>query len=145
MISLLCPPFSGQIQFISPYRAKNITALVGGSVQFTWRYSGGASKIEDVTWGLKQDAIEDIDPNGVLVSVTTKSGQGQVPVNLPPRYNGRVSWTFSGDEFSGQVKFTLTSLENDDDRFYGCKLHPVSDFEFQVFDHVYLVVQGELP
>ena len=144
-MSLLCPTFSGQIHFISPYRGKNITALVGDSVQFTWRYSGGASKIGDVTWGLKQDAVEDIDLNGVLVSVETKSGQGQVPVYLPPRYNGRVSWTFSGDEFSGQAKFTLTSLENDDDRFYGCKLHPVSDFEVQVFDHVYLVVQGELP
>ena len=141
MISLLYPPFSGQIQFISLYRGKNITAFVGDSVQFTWRYSGDVS---GVTWGLKQDSIEDIIPNGYLMYVNTKTGRGQVPLNLPVRYNGRVSGTFSGDQFSGQVKFTLTSLENDDDRFYGCKLDPVNDFASQVFDYVYLVVQGEL-
>ena len=120
-------------------------AFVGGSVQFTWRYSGGASKIESVTWGLKQDAVEDIGPNGDLVSLKTKSGLGQVPANLPGKYIGRVNWTFSGDQSSGQANFTLTSLEDDDGRFYGCRLDPVSDFTDPVFDYAYLVVQGELP
>ena len=144
MISLLYLSFSGQIQFISPYGGKNVTAFVGESVQFTWRYSGGANGISGVTWGLKQRFLEDIDPNGALIYVNTKSGQGREP-GTPPRYKGRVNWTFSGDEFSGLVKFTLTSLENDDDRSYGCKLDPIDDFEFQVFDYAYLVVQGELP
>ena len=112
-------------------------------MQFTWRYSGGASGIKSVACGLKQDITDDVRPNGILLSVNT--GQGQVPVNLPARYNGRVSGTFSGDQSSGQVNFTLTPLKNDDDRFYSCKLDPVSNFEGQVFDFVYLVVQGELP
>lgn len=114
-------------------------------MQFTWRYSGGASGIRSVAWGLKQDSIEDIDPNGVLVTLNTKTGQGRVPVNVPLRYKGRVSWTFSGDKLSGQVKLTLTSIENDDQGSYGCNLDPVSDFDSQVFDCAYLVVQGELP
>ena len=120
-------------------------AFVGGSVQFTWRYSGGASGINSVLCGLKQDITDDTQPDGILLSVNTKTGQGQLPGNLPVRYNGRVSWTFSGDQSSGQLNFTLTSLKNDDDRFYSCKLDPVSNFEGQVFDFVYLVVQGELP
>ena len=123
----------------------NVTAFVGGSVQFTWRYSGGASGINSVVCGLKQDITDDIRPDGILLSVNTKTGQGQLPGNLPVRYNGHVSWTFSGDQSSGQLNFTLTSLKNDDDRFYSCKLDPVSNFEGQVFDFVYLVVQGELP
>ena len=139
------PPFLGQIQFISPYGGMNITAFVGGSVQFTWRYSGGASGIYSVVCGLKQDITDDIRPDGILLSVNTKTGQGQLPGNLPVRYNGRVSWTLSGDQSSGQLNFILTSLKNDDDRFYSCKLDPVNNFEGQVFDFVYLVVQGELP
>ena len=123
----------------------NITAFVGGSVQFTWRYSGGASGINSVVCGLKQDITDDIRPDGILLSVNTKTGQGQLPGNLPVMYNGRISWTLSGDQSSGQLNFTLTSLKNDDDRFYSCKLDPVSNFEGQVFDFVYLVVQGELP
>ena len=123
----------------------NVTTFVGGSVQFTWRYSGGASGINSVVCGLKQDITDDIQPDGILLSVNTKTGQGQLPGNLPVRYNGHVSWTFSGDQSSGQLNFTLTSLKNDDDRFYSCKLDPVSNFEGQVFDFVYLVVQGELP
>jgi len=145
MISLLYPPFSGQIQFISPYRGKNVTALVGSSVQFTWRYSGGVWGAKSVAWGLMRDSIEYIDPNGVLVTVNTKSGHDQLSGNRPVRYNRRVSWTFSGDQFYGQVDFTLTSVENDDGRFYGCILDPVIPFESQVFDYLYLVVQGELP
>ena len=119
--------------------------FVGESVQFTWRYSGGDNGISGVTWGLKQGSIEDIDPNGGLIYVNTKSRQGGVTGNVPLRYKGRVNWTFNGDEFSGQVNFTLTSIENDDDRSYGCKLDPSDDFEVQVFDYAYLVVQGELP
>ena len=145
MILLLYLSFSGQIQFILPYGGKNITAFVGDSVQFTWRYSGGTRGISGVTWGLKQDSVEDVDPTGVLASVDPKSGQGKVPPNLPLRYNGRVSWTFSGDQSSGQVDFTLMSLENDDDRFYACKLYGVSDFDSPKFDPVYLVIQGEFP
>lgn len=145
MISLLYLSFSGNIQFISSYGGKKITAFVGGSVQFTWRYSGGANGARSVAWGLKQDSIEDIDPGGVLVTVNTKSGQGQVPVNLPERYSGRVSWTSSGDQSFGQLNFTLTSIENDDDKFYVCKLYPDSVYEGPKVDSVYLVVQGELP
>ncbi|CAH3017904.1 unnamed protein product, partial [Porites evermanni] len=133
----------GQIQFISPYSGKNITTFIGDSVQFTWSYSGGASLIKSVICGLKQDNTEAINPNGILVSVNTKTGQNQQLVNLPVRYNGRVSWTFSGDQSSGQLNFTLAPLENDDDRSYSCMLDPVSSFEFQVFDYVDLVVQGE--
>ena len=112
-------------------------------MQFTWSYSGGASLIKSVICGLKQDNTEAIPPNGVLVSVNTKTGQKQQLVNLPVRYNGRVSWTFSGDQSSGQLNFTLAPLENGDDRFYSCMLDPVSSFESQVFDYVNLVVQGE--
>ena len=118
-------------------------AFVGGSVQFTWRYSGGARGINSVVCGLKQDTTDDIQPDGILLSVNTKTGQGKQPGNV--RYNGRVSWTFSGDQSSGQLNFTLTSLKNDDDRFYSCKLDPVSNFDGQVFDFVYLIVQGKLP
>ena len=123
----------------------NITAFVGGSVQFTWRYSGGASGINSIVCGLKKDITEDIRHDGILLFVNTKAGQGQLHGNLPVRYNGRVSWTLSGDQSSGQLNFTLTSLKNDDERFYSCMLSPVNDFESQVFDFVYLVVQGELP
>ena len=120
-------------------------AFVEDSVQFTWRYSGGASHVKSVTWELKQDSAEASSTLNDLVYVKTKSGQGQLAANLPVRYNGRVSWNFSGDQSSGQVNFTLTSLENEDSRYYSCMLEPVSDFVGRILDHVYLVVQGELP
>lgn len=105
-------------------------------MQFTWSYSGGTSLIKSIT-------CEAIDPNGILVSVNTKTGQNPLGGDLPVGYNGRVSWTFSGDQSSGQLNFTLAPLKNDDDRFYRCMLDPVSSYDTQVFDYVYLVVQGE--
>lgn len=107
-------------------------------MQFTWRYSGGASGINSVVCGLKKDITEDIRHDGILLFVNTKAGQGQLHGNLPVRYNGRVSWTLSGDQSSGQLNFTLTSLKNDDERFYSCMLSPVNDFESQVFKYISL-------
>ena len=58
--------------------------------------------------------------------------------------NARASGSVSGNQFSGQVTFTLSSIKRDDERLYGCKLIPASNFDTADFESVQLVVKGEL-
>ena len=84
-----------------------------------------------------------VDRNGVLLYINCQTGK-ELPVNIPQRYSGRINLNFSGDQFSGQIGFTLYPVENDDEKHYGCMLTPVNNFNVRVFDYANLVVQGEL-
>ena len=111
-----------------------MTGLAGSSVNFTWSFSGD---VKEVHWGLKRDGLNLMENNGILVSL---GKSGPVSVTVPPAYNGRV--TGSGDIFSGQVIFPLSSIRKSDERFYGCSIRPTGIFESDDFDSVYLVVEG---
>ena len=127
---------ASQISFTSKYQGKTVTALVGASVNFTWRFSGD---VKEVRWGLKKDGVNSIENNGVLVSLRRS---GPISVTVPIAYNGRVSG--NGNASSGQAIFTLSSIRKSDERYYGCLIRPIIPFDQQHFDYVYLVVKGEL-
>ena len=131
----------GNIQFTSLYKGKNVTGTVGASVAFTWSYSGG---VREVTWGLKKVSAHDFLTNGVLVSRNIQTGNLVPGITVPADYAGRVSASFNGGSSFGQAIFTLTSIRKNDQRFYGCRINPVSDFDNIMFDSVNLIVQGEL-
>ena len=130
-----------EIQFISPYQGKTVTALIGSSVNFTWSFSGGSKGVESVSWGLKADGSDRFINNGILVFLDQSGNPVSVP-SIPTGYPGRVSGSRSGNIFSGQVLFTLSSIKKDDKRYYGCRIDPVSAVDVERFDHVYLFVQG---
>jgi len=67
-----------------------------------------------VRFGLRRDAYDLIEP--VLVSLEV--GFGSSPVQVPPAYSGRVS----GNIFSGQANFTISSITKQDENVYGCEI-----------------------
>ena len=109
--------------------------MIGTSVNFTWSFSGD---VQSVSWGLKHARINIIQNNGVLVFMDKS---GSVSVTIPLAYNGRVSG--SGNVTSGLAIFTLSSIKKSDDRFYGCVIRPSDAFDYEQFDAVHLVVEGE--
>jgi len=123
-----------QIFFTSKYEGRTVRGLIGSSVNFTWSFSGN---IRSISWGLKHAGIDVIQNNGVLVFMDKS---GSLSVTVPPAYNGRVSG--SGDVASGLAIFTLSSIKNSDERFYGCAIRPNDGFDNERFDAVHLVVEG---
>ena len=115
-----------------------MTGLVGSSVNFTWKFSGGSNGVRSISWGLKSTTGDGFINNGILVTIDPL-GSNPTVVN-----NARASGSVSGNQFSGQVTFTLSSIKRDDERLYGCKLTPASNFETADFASVQLVVKGEL-
>ncbi|XP_078379932.1 uncharacterized protein LOC144662852 [Oculina patagonica] len=132
---LFLPPAEGQISFTSKYDGQTATGLVGSSVNFTWSFSGD---VDNVDWGLKRDGMRDLENGGILVTIKQN---GVVSVPAPSAYSGRVSG--SGDVSSGQVIFTLSSIRKSDEKYYGCRIDKVTDFDPAKFDSVYLAVRGE--
>ena len=126
---------AGQIKFTSKYDGKTVTGLVGSSINFTWSFSGD---VDSVIWGLKKDAVDIIKNGGQLVYLDKN---GPTPVAVPLAYSGRVSG--SGDASSGQVTFTLRSINLTDKGFYGCNIQPTDIVHQEKFDSVYLAVKGE--
>jgi len=131
---LLFPHAAAKVTFTSKYVGKTVTRFVGSSVNFTWSFSGN---VDTVDWGLQNTGGNDIADNGLLISLTKN---GPVSVTVPSAYNGRVSG--SGDASSGHVIFTLMSIQEGDERFYGCRIKPTDVFnDQQQFDPVYLAVK----
>ena len=118
-----------------------MTALIGSSVNFTWSFSAGSYGVGSVSWGLKEDGLDRFINNGVLVYLDQSGNPASLP-SIPAGYTGRMSGSRSGSIFSGQVLFTLSSIKKSDDRYYGCRIDPISPFDLERFDRVYLVVQG---
>ena len=129
------------MQFTSPYQGRTVIGLIGSSVNFTWTFSGGSDGIAGVSWGLKKDDASNFITNGILVSINNTGSFMPLP-SIPLDYRGRVTGRLLGNKFSGQAVFTLNSIRRSDERFYLCRIFPISDFEVSKSDHVYFVVQG---
>lgn len=74
-----------------------------------------------------------------LVSLSLR---GLEPVVLPPLYDGRVNGSWDGQTNPGRVIYTLTSLQEEDSKFYVCKLTPVGLVPVPIFDTVQVIVTG---
>ena len=123
------------MQFTSTYQGKNLTGLVGSSVNFTWSFSGD---VDAITWGLKTKGVGSI---GVVILSLDKTGK---ITGSHPNYKDRVNGSRSGDSSSGQVIFTMTSITKGDENIYGCKMIATDPFDPQseAFTSVRLVVAG---
>ena len=102
--------------------------LAGSSVNFTWSFSGGSHGVDAVSWGLKQDGQNIFINNGMLVSLDQSGNPLSLP-SIPAGYIGRVSGSRSGSILSGQAIFTLSSIKKSDERYYGYRIDPISDFD----------------
>ena len=103
----------------------------GSSVNFTWTFSNDVGRVR---FGLRRDAYDLIEP--VLVSLEV--GFGSYPVQVPPAYSGRVS----GNIFSGQANFTISSITKQDENVYGCEIELRGVIPRTRVDFVQLVVEG---
>ena len=97
--------------------------------------------IAGVSWVLPQSGAIDFINNGMLISLDPSSGLS-VSVPVPAEYSRRKNGSVTGNKFSGQAIFKLSSIKKSDKRFSGCRVDPISDFDSQRFDTVYFVVQG---
>ena len=112
-----------------------MTALVGSSVNFTWRFPSSVAVAE---WGVKQSGANDFI-SGHILNVFNSNGQ-EVSVSVPPAYSGRVSGSRNG----GLAIFTLSNIRKSDEVFYGCKITAGTGIIIQrAFDAVQLLVQGK--
>ena len=109
-------------------------STVGSSVNFTWTFTGDPHAIE---WGIKQVGADDFQLNGRLLSVN----RGGTQTVLNQRYNGRINGIWSGNSQSGQVVFTLSTIEMKDMESYLCMLRAGFGDSSQ-FDYLKLVVEG---
>ena len=109
-------------------------STVGSSVNFTWTFTGNPSSIE---WGIKQAGADDFQLNGRILSVD----RGGTQMVMNQRYNGRINGIWSGNSQSGQVVFTLSTIEMKDMESYLCMLRAFFGDSNQ-FDHLKLVVEG---
>ena len=128
------------VRFQTPYAKKNVTGRIGHSVNFTWTFSG---KVDIITWGLANNAVDDIDESsGRLVSLDSRGVNVLKSRSVPRAYKGRVNGTRTGDSSSGQARFTLYNVTKDDEGYYGCSLKPDTPNEGDVMDFAQLVVVG---
>ena len=112
-----------------------MTALVGSSVNFTWRFPSDVTVAE---WGVKDGGVNDFIPGHILQSFDS-NGQPQ-PVSVPSAYSGRVSGSRSG----GLAIFTLSNIRKSDGVVYGCKITAGTGIFIQrAFYAVQLLVQGK--
>ena len=134
-LNLACVFFAAtQISFTSQYAGMTVKGTVGSFVQFNWSFVGDVSSVD---WGLTLAADSNWFDNNQNLYSLTKSGS--IPVTPPQAYAGRVSGSRSG----GKVIFTLSKLETNDARFYGCRLYPTVPFWDTIWDNVNLVIEGE--
>ena len=128
------------VRFQTPYAKKNVTGRIGHSVKFTWTFSGA---VDSITWGLANNAVDDIDqPSGILVVLDSRGVNVPPPLSVPRAYKGRVNGTRTGDSSSCQARFTLYNVTKDDEGYYGCSLKPDTPNEGDVMDFAQLVVVG---
>ena len=123
------------LQFVSRYNGKNVTGVLGSSVNFTWAFSGGIVGVAQ--WGTKKDGVLKFQHLLVTVRKDTTSS-----ITTNPPYNGRVSGLWDGSS-PGQATFTLKAIQKADERSYICVLGPASIFELPVHDLVQFLVVGK--
>ena len=109
-------------------------STVGSSVNFTWTFTGNPSSID---WGIKQAGADAFQLNGHILSVD----RGGTQTVMNQRYNGRINGIWSGNSQSGQVVFTLSTIEMKDMESYLCMLRAGFGYSNQ-FDNLKLVVEG---
>ena len=109
-------------------------------MNFSWSFSGGSDGVLGILWGLKKDGGNAFINNRVLVSLKPSRSPAFFPIALSKGYKERVSGSLTGNKFSGQAIFTLSSIRKSDERFYGCKVESINSFESPDFDHLYLLV-----
>ena len=122
------------MKFTSQYNGSDVIGYLGSSVTFVWEFTGDL-RVAD--WGTKKSGNLELDAH--LVS-SEKSGQA--PLNVPPKYDGRVTGSWDGTT-PGQVTFTLSSIKEDDNKIFLCQLTPESLLDSVVYDTVQLVIRGE--
>ena len=117
------------IHLISGYKGNSVTGLIGSSVNFSWTFSNGTKGVRGVLFGLiKNHRARDFIPNGILVAFGESGSPASVPV--PVQYNGRVSGSYDGNTSTVHAIFTLSSIEKDDERFFGCRVSPQYSWGF---------------
>ncbi|XP_078379918.1 uncharacterized protein LOC144662841 [Oculina patagonica] len=136
MLFQILPQTASQVNFTTRYAGKNIKAIRGSSVNFTWTFSGSFRFIK---WGFVSPVDQgQIPPANVLVTVDGRDGSAVLSV--PSSYSGRVSGIWDRQTSPGQVIFTLSSIKIADDRVFGCHIRPVNLADSIVIDTVHLVV-----
>ena len=109
-------------------------STLGSSVNFTWTFTGDPSTID---WGIKQVGANSFKSNEPILSVD----RGGTQTVKNQRYNGRINGIRSGNSQSGQVVFTLSTIEMKDMESYLCMLRAGFGDSNQ-FDYLKLVVEG---
>ena len=109
-------------------------STAGSSVNFTWTFTGDPLRID---WGIKQAGADDFKSNGRILSVDRRGTQ----TVINQRYHGRINGIWSGNSQSGQVVFTLSTIEMKDMESYLCMLRGGFG-ESDQFDYLKLVVEG---
>lgn len=107
---------------------------MGSSVNFTWTFTGDPLTID---WGIKQVGANDFQSNGRILSVDRRGTQTVINQG----YNGRINGMRSGNSQSGQVVFTLSTIQIKDMGSYLCMLRAGFGDSNQ-FDDLKLVVEG---
>ena len=122
------------IQFISSYAGSNVTAVLGSSINFTWAFKGD---FDFIHFGFMTSQNQQ-NVNDQLVSITNDG-----TVTVKPLIAGRMNGSWNGQNNPGLVTFTLSSIQMQDSRLYGCRIVPSSIVADDVFDSVNLVVVGK--
>ena len=122
------------IQFISSYAGSNVTAVLGSSINFTWTFKGD---FDFIRFGFMSSQNQQ-NINDQLVSIT-KDGT----VTVKPLDAGRIKGSWNGQNNPGLVTFTLSSIQIQDSRLYGCRITPSNIAASAVVDPVNLVVVGK--
>ena len=140
--SSLIPFAASQFQFTSRYRGKTVTVLPGSSVNFTWSFSGGSVGVFFLSWGIKRDSGKFFINSGLLVDLLILlRSPASFPTVRNKKYIGRVGGSLTGNKYSGQAIFTLSSIRKSDERLYGCILYPIRGPK-RDSDNLYLLVGG---
>lgn len=103
-------------------------------MNFSWTFIGDPVTIK---WGIKKAGANDFESNRRILSVA-KDGTQTVENQ---EYNGRVNGIRSGNSQSGQVVFTLSTIDMKDMESYLCVLRGGFG-ESDRFDYLKLVVEG---
>lgn len=122
------------MEFTSRYNGSDVIGYLHSALNFSWTHTG---VLRQVDCGTKRSDAIALDQR--LVSF---DGNGQLPLNLPPQYSGRVNGSW--DSSTGHLTFTLASIkEEDDNTIFLCKLSPKDLLIDDLFDSVQLIVRGK--
>lgn len=124
---------SAGVSFTSPFGGSNLTAGVGSSLNFSWTFQGDF-KLITFTFLASPDQINIQGKDKLLV--IEKSGK----VSVNQSYAGRLMGSWNNQRNPGEVMFSLSSIQAQDGRLYGCHIQPPELWESPVVDPVNLVV-----